>query len=270
MKIEDVRIFVGIDSDSEDRIVSAEDYRDAVHFRVGRKGAGENPLGNRDATILAVNAGFALPSGTNRRIGSIKNEDTIIYFVYNSAGNHSIIELNVLTYKLTYILKSESILNFQLNKAYLIHLGRTFVLDGYLYWTDNYNAPRCINLSRAKNYTMEKDNAVSFSAIVDNGGYMGFVVTDSKSLAVGDTVVTTSSNYWNQNGDAEISSITSYLISWKLITTNRPYVDGDAVSGSIYKLWGTGYYYGLTEQVLDQCAYPPIYPPECEYADDDQ
>lgn len=91
---------------------------------------------------------MALPSGTNKCIGSYANESTgkFYSFIYNSLGNHTINELDTKLNTISIILQG-SFLNFQ--EFQLIN-GVGIVDNKLLYWTDGYNSPRSIDIEKAK------------------------------------------------------------------------------------------------------------------------
>jgi len=81
----------GLDADSQDLFVKNTDWRSALNIRAGvayagRMGAITNLKGNTEVA-------YQLPSGTNKCIGAYedKQENTVIYFIYNSNGNHQIL-----------------------------------------------------------------------------------------------------------------------------------------------------------------------------------
>ncbi len=81
----------GLDADSQDLFVKNTDWRSALNIRAGvayagRMGAITNLKGNTEVA-------YTLPSGTNKCIGAYedKQENTVIYFIYNSNGNHQIL-----------------------------------------------------------------------------------------------------------------------------------------------------------------------------------
>ncbi len=146
----DKRVFVGgMDSDTDDRLVAQGDYRKAINLRVVSSsedsvGSAQNVLGN----ALVLNT--ALPLGRNKCIGAHRSEqrDSVIYFLYNSQNNHGIYEYAHASGVITPILIN-SILNF--NEDFLI-TGISDI-EGLLYWTDDFNPPRKINIAKAVKHT---------------------------------------------------------------------------------------------------------------------
>lgn len=146
----DKRVFVGgMDSDTDDRLVAQGDYRRAINLRVVSSsedsvGSAQNVLGNR----LVLNT--SLPLGRNKCIGAHRSEqrDSVIYFVFNNQGNHGIYEYKHSEGVIVPILIN-SILNF--SEDFLI-TGISDI-EGLLYWTDDANPPRKINIKKAVLHT---------------------------------------------------------------------------------------------------------------------
>lgn len=134
----------GLDKDTNRNLVKSGNYLDARNLTVSisNKGAKENQKSTRLVT-------YTLPSGTNTRIGSTSGNGTVIYFIKNTLGNHSILEFTSATETILPILAP--INNFTTNFLdfdSLIHSADLF--DGNLTWTDNDNPPRHLEVARAK------------------------------------------------------------------------------------------------------------------------
>lgn len=148
----------------DERVLPNGQYVDALNVRLGSTeqsevGAVENTKGNEQITTLRFE-GSPLSSSA-KCIGALEDgaNETIYWFVHdplNTVSSTGIVDMvvsynvktNVLTYHLVSINSGDgttSTLNF--NDIYLI-TGVNFI-DGYLYWTDNYNPPRFINVNRA-------------------------------------------------------------------------------------------------------------------------
>ena len=140
----ETRRILAMDSDTEDRLLQNGDVRKIVNMHVASSdednvGAAENLKGNQLAQ-------YALPSGTNKCIGAKYDKKTnkVYYWVYNSLGDHLILRYNHDTKTITKVLQS-SLLN--LNPSYLIVHAN--IIEGLLYWTDDINPPRKINIDKA-------------------------------------------------------------------------------------------------------------------------
>ena len=154
--MKDIRTFVGgLDFDNDIRYVAAEDYIDGLNLASGTstKGSLKNMLGNK----LINN--ITLPVGNNTCIGTLRNikENSIIYFVYNTLGNHSILEYYCETKSIEPILIPFTLGSLVFTTSFLgftrenkIHSSN--ILDDILTWVDNNVSPRKINKQRAKDF----------------------------------------------------------------------------------------------------------------------
>lgn len=150
----------------DERVLPNGQYIDALNVRLGSTeqseiGAVENSKGNEKITELRY-GGSAL-SANAKCIGAYEDgaRETIYWFVHdgsNPVSSTGIVDMvvsynvktNILTYHLVSINSGDSTtstLNF--NELYLI--TGVNLIDDYLYWTDNLNPPRVININR--NYT---------------------------------------------------------------------------------------------------------------------
>lgn len=151
--MKDLRAFTGgLDYDSDYRLVGPTDYVDAVNVTTGTsaKGSLKNMFGN-------VEINYTLPDGDNLCIGSVRNikANSIIYFVFNSLANHSILEYKCETKTIEPILTPVASIPFTteflgFTSNHKIHSAN--VIDDILLWTDNNVSPRKINIKRAKEF----------------------------------------------------------------------------------------------------------------------
>jgi hypothetical protein len=127
-----------------------------IHAKNIRYVGGQNGLTaqNIKGNYLIPNSN--LPAGTNECIGVFFDDvnQQIIFFNYNSNGNHGIYSLSIQTESITQVFRcgvnsATDILNFSLNypvtSAAIIY--RTVGEGDLLYWTDGTNSPKYINLS---------------------------------------------------------------------------------------------------------------------------
>lgn len=116
-----------------------------VNLRVNSKGGkklyNEKLLGN-------VLVPAALPTGVNKVVGWKEDyeNDAIIYFVYNSNGNHSIMRYYVNTKEIERIWYAEKSLGLEDKNL------RASVVDGMLYWVQEGVHPKALNIQMAVNY----------------------------------------------------------------------------------------------------------------------
>jgi hypothetical protein len=147
----------GLDFDSDIRNVGEVDYIDALNISSGtsQRGSIHNMYGNKLQN-------YTLPAGENTCIGTLRNikQNTIIYFLYNSIGNHSILEYFCETktiqpilvpFTLGSLVFDTSFLGF--TKEYKIHSAN--IIDDILTWTDNNVSPRKINKKRAYDFIQQ-------------------------------------------------------------------------------------------------------------------
>ena len=146
------RSFIGgiMNKDLDERLIPAGQYRDALNVSVGTSensdvGAVENTRGNDNVSNLTLAAG-------SKCIGATTNpEEFKIYWFIASSTKCYIYEFDELNDVVALVLEDDraagsQVLNLQLD--YLI-TGVNYY-DGYLYWTDDYNPPRMINVGKAK------------------------------------------------------------------------------------------------------------------------
>lgn len=160
----------GINTDDDVRFVGQGDYRSSTYSRSGSSesqnaGALESMPGN----ILIENEN--LPSGVNKVIGSAKwlENESIVYFVYNTNGYNTIWSYSIVTGEITKIIGNitDGYAGTALNLDPEYKIFHANVVDNILYWTDGLNPPRKLDLYQAIKYT-ESDgldpDGYSFSA----------------------------------------------------------------------------------------------------------
>ena len=144
----------------DERLVPDGEYVDALNIRVGNTetteiGAVENTKGNVQLTTLTYQ-GSAL-SNDAKCIGAYDDgaNDTVYWFVHDPNNSVSatnkvdiIVSFNVYTNTLVYHATAEEVLNF--DPSYLIN--GINLIDDFLFFTDNYNPPRRINVTQTTKY----------------------------------------------------------------------------------------------------------------------
>ena len=159
------RFLGGMNSDIEERLLPDGDYRYALNCRVGSSSEGNiGALENINGTVIQQ---FSLPSGYNRCIGSFPSStrNSVIYFVYNSHSKHGIYEYKIFNNNIVKVLENP-ILNF--DWRFLIH--SIDLVKDLLFWTDNFNPPRKINLTKAINFSNgQRDINIGYSDILEVG-----------------------------------------------------------------------------------------------------
>lgn len=137
--------------DDADFIVGENEWVNMENCRVGSTDKGV--VGTVEGIGSTVLKSTAQPSVTNIVIGSAEDIANRIfcYFVKNTTGTSD----KILAYNLdnetvyTVLLSSQVLGGLNFDKDYLIHSAR--IVNGLLYWTDNLNQPRRINIKAAIN-----------------------------------------------------------------------------------------------------------------------
>jgi hypothetical protein len=154
----DIFFYGGIDTDSDDRLIKDGDYRTAVNARgpeatSSSGGAIENMTGHLYVENNALGDDDYVMGGC-----AYTERKSIVYFVFNAAGDHSIWYYNTQDQTHTLIIQ-DPILNFQIDRK----INNAAVINNILYWTDGYfesyevgvdgywefNPPRMINIDKA-------------------------------------------------------------------------------------------------------------------------
>lgn len=137
-----------LNSDDADIYIKKNEYINAENFRFGTTDTGE--VGNLETIgATAAKTNIYLPVGTNITIGACEDESRkyIVYFNYNSNSAHGIYcydKARDLTYRVLLDVDVTGSLIFERD-----HLIVSRIVGGILYFTDNYNEPRKINIGAA-------------------------------------------------------------------------------------------------------------------------
>jgi len=245
--------FIGskMNKDIDDRLVANNEYREAYNISVGKSDEGnqgtiQNSLGNS-----LVNFGGVETDPTLKCIGSIAdNQNNVVYeFLSNYRDNSNTLEPptpGVYTMKivarnfskLTYtVLVQGDFLNFATNNIFRIN--GINIVENLLFWTDNRNQPRKINIASALNapatslnpyYTMEHQisvakfapvNPISLytsikTSIVAAINTTSFKVLKSAGVKVGMTIVS------ETNAGATIISGSEYILVSSVVDDANP------------------------------------------------
>jgi hypothetical protein len=161
-----------MNKDIDDRLLPKNQYRNAVNLEINRSensdaGTVQNILGN----VLALNGNFRSITNTNDLdcIGAYADpsNDTLYIFLtnnvnsnYNKLAKNFIYSYNALAQQSTLLVQG-AFLNFSKNSP-VIGIN---VLENFLFWTDNRNQPRKINITKAlansAYYTIEEQISVA-------------------------------------------------------------------------------------------------------------
>ena len=141
----------------DERLIPQGEYVDAMNVRLGATetteiGAVENTKGNLQVTELRFVS--ILLSNQARCIGAYEDSmnETMYWFVHDPAHTQSpvtgkvdlVVSYNTVTNQVTYHIESTSVLNF--DPAFLI--TGVDLIDNLLFWTDDKNPPRKIDVRR--------------------------------------------------------------------------------------------------------------------------
>lgn len=139
-----------LNKDDDERLVKATEMTDALNVRVSSDDDGDalvlkNAYGNTEITLNT-----ALPSGTNKVVGSVASEqsNSIYYFVWNSNDDHSIYKYSVGTNKSEQVYK-DSVLAFNKNGFVKGNVVTSIDGDELLYFNSGTSEPKKINASKA-------------------------------------------------------------------------------------------------------------------------
>ena len=141
----------------DERLLPPGEYVDAQNVRLGSTedteiGSVENSKGNSMIAELSYD-GVVLDPASTKCIGVLEDgaNNTIYWFVNDSNNAQSatgkvdmIVSFDTINNNIVYHVISTSILNF--NASYLINGVNK--IDDLLFFTDNLNPPRCINVTR--------------------------------------------------------------------------------------------------------------------------
>lgn len=139
-----------MNKDFDERIVPPGQYIDALNIRIGSSegnsiGALENSKGNTQLTDIRYQGDIL--SEDARCIGSYEDgsNETLYWFICDPGNVDIILSYNTNNNVIVYHIVSTTVLNFSVD--YLIN-GINKV-DDLLFWTDNLNPPRKINVTRS-------------------------------------------------------------------------------------------------------------------------
>lgn len=147
-----------MNKDLDERLIPAGVYVDALNITVdssdnGNIGAAKNQSGNTEVANISAISG--VQSITNAKtIGAVSSErDNLIYWLVACDQFDAIFEYNQsngITNRVLQCMKSTPTTASKLNFSQEFIVTGINYINGFLYWTDNYNPPRRINISRVK------------------------------------------------------------------------------------------------------------------------
>ena len=190
----------GLNYDDNLNVFPPEDYRYALNCiqdEGGEYGVITNAKGNQ---LVDVTFGY---NGANTVIGTCEDKElrAIFWFVHNNKRHHSIIRYKIEQNLVEFILYDESILNFDLNHR-IVNAG--IVGNGIhkmLFWTDDYNPPRELNIARAKSYEVATSTSTTSTYTTSS--------SSTSSTSTSSTSTTSTSTYSTSSSSTSSSSTSS-------------------------------------------------------------
>jgi len=177
-----------MNKDDDERLLPPGEFRDAQNVSIGTNegsdiGAVENTKGNINISNLGP-TGSGLLTADAKCLGAISypEEFKIYWFVRDGLISY-IFEFDETNDVTTTVVADDrivgtNVLDFQIapitTESYLITGGNYY--DGYLFWTDNYNQPRNLNIGRAKTNTANYGNAWLTRPVSEGGSLSVFDV----------------------------------------------------------------------------------------------
>jgi hypothetical protein len=160
-----------MNKDLDERLIPEGVYRDALNIDVDTDdGSNIGVARNQDGNTVAADIvpilessvpGFVLANYDIRTIGAVKYEPSnLIYWLVNGfetedeeTGFNAIFEYNELNGITERVLLTTDLTVLNFSRQHIV-TGINYI-NGFLYWTDGLNAPRRINISRAKSYQVD-------------------------------------------------------------------------------------------------------------------
>lgn len=215
-----------MNKDIDERLLPEGQYRDALNVNVYNQesastGSVHNSLGNTIIADVSIVSGQPLENA--KTIGAVTYEaSNLIYWCVASDKFDGVYEYNSTTGDTVRIVQSNkatpttlSKLNF--NKEYSI-TGINYIPgrngNNYLYWTDNYNQPRRVNINRAKTYTIDDDrldidiNVIMYPPLYAPAIYPYIDTDDLQSSNMKEKFITVA--YRWKNRDDQYSSLSPF------------------------------------------------------------
>lgn len=224
-----------MNKDLDSRLVPQGEYRDAVNIQVSKSegddvGALENVLGNHSVADFENDSGVTGLSCIGYFVDEFNNiiylfftDYTDNYFTptptYFPNANNFIYSYNIRTSVITKLVEG-AFLNFSTNRP-IIGVN---LLEDFLFFTDNRNQPRKINVSKA--------NEVAENIITNGGGVASLIVTATGSNYVNGIYNTTAIT---GNGSGLVVRVFAFgggpgfITSVEIIDSGNGYQEGDTV-----------------------------------------
>ena len=235
-----------MNKDLDSRLLPSGEYRNALNAQVSKSegsdvGALENVLGNKQISDFGVSENVF-------SIGYLSDEVNNIIYVFltdndgsytpdpsdyippgDDGSNHYIVSYNVIS-KVSSILVTGAFLNFsKLNPIFGVNL-----IEDLLFWTDNRNQPRKINVTSAleSGYYSTEDNI----SVAKYNPYQSIELYDASSLSVGDYESTMKDVFNIAYPDGGTSKVDGNQTGTNISITNTDIpITGAPVKGQVVK-----------------------------------
>ena len=261
----------GLDADSDNRYVDETDYRYALNIRNGVAYAGKQSV----ATNVKGNelVAYTLPAGTNKVVGAYNDtqQNTVIYFVWNSNGNDQILRYYPDTNEIKLIAQ------YDLGWTAATKITSISLINAkLLYWCDP--KPRKINIEKATLDGKYKEweivlaksnitaNTFTMKALSMNGNVLKTVVLHVDAAPVGEKLSELAGliNSHNGFGDYFLAEYCDCKITVKELQPNSYYFIFE--SAPEYLIVPTNWYgLTLTDRMFDRAKWQPPYEPVTAY-----
>ena len=153
--------------DTEERFVAKNDYREALNVRIatsdeGNEGIVENIRSNRKIQNISL-------TGDETCIGAYEdlNTGSVIYFLHSRSNNHGI--YRVTSAGAVDVILQHAILNFSTNHLItginIVGDDEDVFPEGLLYWTDDRNPPRKLNILKARLWNSGSGSSLAYGAM---------------------------------------------------------------------------------------------------------
>ena len=228
-----------MNQDLDPRIMPNGEYRKAQNLAISRSegstvGEFENILGNVKISDLSLSTGSNDPN--IEIIGyTVDESNNIGYFIATNNTDHYIFSVNLSTgLQAPTILVQGSFLNF--NKDYII-TGINLIED-FLFWTDNYNQPRKINVTKPLgHYTNEDQISVAkyapYKPILVMDRSQTTIVSPNPAISTSTIVVADSSGVKVGDIVTEKDKLATQQITGLVVVIGKPATNTLTLSSSV-------------------------------------
>ena len=279
----------GMDTDSENRMVDFKDYRYALNIRNGvsylkRLGGTTNVKGNTKVvtTLYPYSDGVA-PIGRNKCIGTYEDKQygTMLFFIYNSEGNHQIMRYFPDNKSATSPYgEVHQICLYDFGwKSYTKITSVDLVAGHLLYWCDNIHS-RKLNIDKAELVNKHKSWVVHYPKTnqFTQSGVITFTyeingALYNRRIAVNNTYDTTSDAL--QFLETELTSQLGHLFTFNACNCKLEVVENGTDIKNVIVTGYEGvtnadnfYGYNFLERYVNLVKYPPTFNPTAIFRKD--